>query len=131
MLAVFGGGRRREKKIKVHRRFRRQPDFSIGKRYKRHLLLEDVPDTPHANVAIGGDAIENVLTLMPFTHNKSGVDSATLTETYQTPNQFSTAMLDYNKEIRANFKKYGYDGMHFDRHAANELIAPEARQILK
>jgi lysophospholipase L1-like esterase len=94
-------------------------------------------------------------TLTPFTHNKPGVDVAQLTEADQTPDKTSPVIIAYNKEIRAQFKKYGYDGIidvgsvlatgpdslywkpgmagdgtHFGRAPAGDLIVPEARKIL-
>ena len=94
-------------------------------------------------------------TLTPFTHNKAGVAVGELTEADQTPDKSSPAIIAYNKEIRTNFKAYGYDGVidigavlatgadspfwkpnmagdgtHFGRAPAGDLIVPEARKIL-
>lgn len=95
-------------------------------------------------------------TLTPFTHNKAGVAVADLTEADQTPDKFSPAIIEYNKEIRTHFTKHGYtgiidigatlatgpdapywkpnmatDGTHFGRTPAGDLIAPVARKILE
>jgi lysophospholipase L1-like esterase len=94
-------------------------------------------------------------TLTPFTHNNPAVDVNALTEADQTPDKNSHAIVAYNKEVRTNFKQYGYDGVldigaalatgpnslfwkpglakdgtHFGRMPANDLIAPVVRKIL-
>lgn len=94
-------------------------------------------------------------TLTPFTHNKPGVDVAQLTEADQTPDRYAKAIVEFNREMRTGFAKYGYngiidigatlatgpdslfwkpnmasDGTHFGRVPASDLIIPEARKIL-
>ncbi len=117
------------------------------------MLNLDARLTAHPELA---KARKWVCTLTPFTHNKPDVDIATLTEADQTPDAHSPQFLEYNKEIRAHFGKYGYDGIidigamlatgpdspfwkpnmakdgtHFGRLPASDLIKPEARKILK
>jgi lysophospholipase L1-like esterase len=95
-------------------------------------------------------------TLTPFTHNKAGVEVAKLSEADQTPDRYAPAIIAYNKELRARYRQYGYaglidiggvlatgpdspywkpnmagDGTHFGRSPAGDLIAPEARKILR
>jgi len=95
------------------------------------------------------------ITLTPFTHLKKGADLATLTPTDQTPDQWSNNIIEYNKDLRRDYGKLGYDGLldfgallatgpdspywkpnmaqdgtHFGRHPANEMLAPEARKVL-
>ncbi len=94
-------------------------------------------------------------TLTPFTHNKPGVEIAHLTEADQTPDKTAPVILAYNRELRANFRTYGYDGVvdigaalatgidspfwkpnlaadgtHFGRDAPSELIVPVVRKAI-
>lgn len=94
-------------------------------------------------------------TLTPFTHNAKGVDVQKLTEADQTPDKTSPVIMQFNKELRANFAQYGYtglldfgaamatgpdslfwkpglapDGTHFDRLAGFKAVWPEIEKVL-
>jgi hypothetical protein len=94
-------------------------------------------------------------TLTPFTHNAKGVDVHKLTEADQTPDKTSPVIVQFNKEIRDNFAKYGYtgvldfdaamasgpdsqfwkpglaqDGTHFERAAGFNAVWSEIKKVL-
>lgn len=192
--------------------------FQLTKDKDGTWFQDSFKDTPHANLAIGGDALGNLFkpdgqlssplqearfaiaahatdiinfyghndlgngrtvedmirleklicarpeiakarkwraTLTPFTHNKTRVLLANLTEADQTPDKTSDAILDFNRQIRTTAKAWGYtgtleigaalatgpdspfwkpglanDGTHFSR-AATPLITPVVREILR
>jgi len=95
------------------------------------------------------------LTLTPFIHNTKGVDMNKLTEADQTPDKYSPVIVQFNKEMRANYKLYGYngvidmgagaatgvdsmfwksgltqDGTHFERVAGFNAVWPEIQKVL-
>jgi hypothetical protein len=94
-------------------------------------------------------------TLTPFTHNAKGIDVQKLTEADQTPDKTSPVIVQFNKEMRDNFAKYGYtgvldfgaamatgpdsqfwkpglaqDGTHFERAAGFNAVWPEIKKVL-
>jgi hypothetical protein len=94
-------------------------------------------------------------TLTPFTHNKAGVDVKALTEADQTPDKYAPVIVAFNKAVRAEAAKYGYDGVlefggamatgldsmfwkpgmaadgtHFERLQGRAMFGPEIARIL-